>query len=65
MGTTEQLKLEDVDAVVRRALGERQDSPWLKTEEAAAYLGSTVGTLKTWRVRGCGPKYHGGYRFRR
>jgi hypothetical protein len=65
MGTTKQLKLEDVESVVRRVFDERRDSPWLKTEEAAAYLGSTIGTLKTWRIRGCGPRHHGGHRFTR
>ena len=44
------LKLEDIESVVRRVLDERRGSPWLKTEEAAAYLGSTVGTMKTWRI---------------
>lgn len=33
-------------------------SPWLDTEEAAAYLKAKAGTLKNWRHRGEGPKYH-------
>lgn len=33
-------------------------SPWFDTKSAAAYLGSTYGTLKTWRARGTGPRYH-------
>lgn len=33
-------------------------SPWLNTDQAAAYLGSTPGTLKNWRARGTGPKSH-------
>lgn len=34
------------------------ESPWLDTEEAAAYIGSTVNTLRAWRARGRGPKFH-------
>lgn len=33
-------------------------SPWFDTVEAAAYLGAKAGTLKNWRHRGEGPKYH-------
>jgi hypothetical protein len=33
-------------------------SPWLDTTEAADYLGAKAGTLKNWRHRGEGPKYH-------
>lgn len=33
-------------------------SPWLDTDQAAAYLGSTHGTLKNWRASGQGPTYH-------
>lgn len=33
-------------------------SPWLDADDAAAYTGFTVGTLKTWRCRGRGPRYH-------
>ena len=49
--------IEAVRAAVREELG-RPRSPWLATEEAAAYLGSTAGTLKNWRATGQGPKYH-------
>lgn len=34
------------------------ESPWLDTEGAAAYLGSTRNTLTAWRARGRGPKFH-------
>lgn len=34
------------------------ESPWLDTEEAAAYIGSTLNTLRAWRARGRGPKFH-------
>ena len=33
-------------------------SPWMTPREAAEYLGCTYGTLKSWRARGEGPKYH-------
>ncbi|MGC9955189.1 MAG: helix-turn-helix domain-containing protein [Rhizomicrobium sp.] len=33
-------------------------SPWLDTEEAADYLKARPGTLKNWRHRGEGPRYH-------
>ena len=32
-------------------------SPWLDTVGAAAYIGFTPGTLKTWRKLGAGPRY--------
>lgn len=34
------------------------DSPWMDTDEAAAYIGSTRNTLRAWRARGRGPKFH-------
>ncbi|OYW46162.1 MAG: hypothetical protein B7Z08_04860 [Sphingomonadales bacterium 32-68-7] len=52
-----ELTIEAIRAVVREELG-RPVSPWLDTEAAAAYLGSTPGTLKNWRATGQGPKYH-------
>jgi excisionase family DNA binding protein len=33
------------------------NSPWLDTQEAAAYLKAKAGTLKNWRHRGEGPRY--------
>lgn len=33
-------------------------SPWMDTEEAARYIGAKAGTLKNWRHRGEGPRYH-------
>ena len=36
----------------------RRITPWMDTEEAAGYLGAKAGTLKNWRHRGEGPKYH-------
>lgn len=52
-----EMTIEHIRAVLREELG-RPRSPWLGTEEAAAYLGSTAGTLKNWRATGQGPKYH-------
>ena len=33
-------------------------SPWLTTEQAADYLGLAENTLRVWRHRGEGPRYH-------
>lgn len=51
------LTLEAFRAVVREELA-KPTSPWLDSEAAAAYLGSTAGTLRNWRATGKGPKYH-------
>jgi hypothetical protein len=47
----------DVEDAVRRVLDTHR-SPWHSTESAAAYIGCEAGTLKTWRTRGEGPRYH-------
>lgn len=50
----------DIDAirtVIREELS-RPRSPWLDSDGAAAYLGSTAGTLRNWRATGKGPRYH-------
>jgi len=57
------ITIEDIQAAVRRAVEERAPSPWLNTEQAAAYLKSTPGTMESWRKDGRGPAYHGGHRF--
>ena len=49
---------EVVEGAVRRALGDSIRSPWKGSEQAAAYLSCSPGTLKTWRSRGEGPAYH-------
>ena len=40
---------------------------WLSEEEAATYLGRSVGTLQQWRHKDRGPRYykdpHGGIRY--
>lgn len=51
------ITIEDIRAVVREELG-RPQSPWLNTEQASAYVGSTPATLKNWRAAGQGPAYH-------
>ena len=33
-------------------------SPWMTTEQAAAYLGLQENTLRVWRHKGSGPRYH-------
>jgi len=33
-------------------------SPWMDTEKAADYIGCKPNTLKAWRNRGEGPRYH-------
>lgn len=50
------ITLEDIRAVVRDELS-RKTSPWLDTDKAAGYLGTTAGTLKTWRAMAKGPRY--------
>lgn len=51
--------LEDiVTGVVHRALDTHKATPWLDSEAAASYLSCAPGTMKTWRSRGEGPKYH-------
>jgi hypothetical protein len=50
------IDLEAIRAVIREELA-RPATPWLDTEAAAAYLGSTAGTLKNWRATGRGPRY--------
>ena len=50
------IDLQAIRTVIREELA-RPSTPWLDTEAAAAYLGSTVGTLKNWRATGRGPRY--------
>lgn len=47
-----------LEAVLRRVLDAKLRSPWLDGEAAAGYLACSPGTLKTWRARGEGPRYH-------
>lgn len=52
-----ELTIEAIRTVVREEL-QLPRSPWLDSDAAAAYLGSTAGTLRNWRATGKGPKYH-------
>lgn len=52
-----ELTIENIRSVVRDELSATR-SPWLNSDDAAAYLGSTAGTLRNWRATGKGPKYH-------
>ncbi len=52
-----ELTIEAIRAVVREELG-KPSTPWLDSDAAAAYLGSTAGTLRNWRATGKGPRYH-------
>ena len=51
-----ELTLEAIRQVVREEMN-RPKSPWLDGAAAAAYLGTTAGTLKTWRATSKGPRY--------
>ena len=53
----QEFTIEDIRTVVREELMQTS-TPWLDGDAAAAYLGSTSGTLRNWRARGMGPKYH-------
>ncbi|MBG0811874.1 helix-turn-helix domain-containing protein [Methylosinus sp. H3A] len=48
----------EVEDIVRRMLATQRYSPWLDTEEAAHYLRKEPGTLKGWRSKGEGPRFH-------
>jgi hypothetical protein len=50
--------IEDVEAVVRWYLETHCYTPWFDTEAAASYLRKEPGTLKGWRSRGYGPRFH-------
>lgn len=52
-----ELTLEAIRQVVREEMS-RPKSPWLDSTAAAAYLGTTAGTLKTWRATSKGPRYN-------
>jgi hypothetical protein len=52
------IALVEVEDIVRRLIETHRYSPWLDTEEAAKYLCRQPGTLKGWRSRGEGPRFH-------
>ncbi|WP_061925672.1 helix-turn-helix domain-containing protein [Altererythrobacter epoxidivorans] len=51
-----ELTLEAIRSIVREEMSSPR-SPWLDSAAAAAYLGTTAGTLKTWRATSKGPRY--------
>ena len=51
-----ELTLDAIRSIVREEMS-RPKSPWLDGAAAAAYLGTTAGTLKTWRATSKGPRY--------
>lgn len=53
----EGITIETMRALLREELA-RAQSPWLDSEAAAAHIGASAGTLKTWRAMGKGPRYH-------
>jgi hypothetical protein len=55
---TTTIAIDLVESALRRVLDAHSRSPWHDTESAAAYIGCEPGTLKTWRTRGEGPRYH-------
>jgi hypothetical protein len=61
------LTIQDIDeiaeAVARALKRTARPTPWLTTGEAAARIKATPETMKTWRAKGGGPRYHGGHRF--
>ncbi|WP_380785642.1 helix-turn-helix domain-containing protein [Sphingomonas sp. R86521] len=50
--------IEMIEDAMRRVLDNHKRSPWFDSDAAAEYLSCTPGTLKTWRSRGEGPRYH-------
>ncbi|MEM1040397.1 MAG: helix-turn-helix domain-containing protein [Pseudomonadota bacterium] len=49
------------EAIEHERLARSSTNPkpvWLNTKTAAKYLSAKEGTLKTWRAKGVGPKYH-------
>ncbi len=47
-----------IEDALRRVLDSHNRSPWFDSDAAAEYLRCTPGTMKTWRSRGEGPRYH-------
>jgi hypothetical protein len=52
------LTIDDVEALVRWLLDTHRYTPWFDTEAAASYLRREPGTLKGWRSKGEGPRFH-------
>ena len=43
---------------MRAQSSDRGLSRWMTTDQAAAYLSVSSGTMRNWRSRGEGPRYH-------
>lgn len=52
-----EITIDEIRSLVREEL-QSPRSPWMDSDAAAAYLGSTAGTLRNWRATGKGPKYN-------
>ncbi len=47
-----------IEDALRRVLDTHTRSPWFDSDAAAEYLRCASGTMKVWRSRGEGPRYH-------
>jgi hypothetical protein len=50
--------IQAIEDAVKRALIAHHATPWRDSEGATAYLGVEPGTMKFWRAKGGGPRYH-------
>lgn len=50
--------VDDVEGLVRWLLDTHRYTPWFDTEAAASYLRREPGTLKGWRSKDEGPRFH-------
>lgn len=48
------MKARQHDNTIQKA---RHLSPWMSSEDAAEYIGSSVSALKRWRCEGRGPRF--------
>lgn len=55
---TDHKTIQAIEDAVKRALVAHHATPWRDSEGAAAYLGVEPGTMKFWRAKGGGPRYH-------
>ena len=52
------LSIDAIEDALRRVLEIKNRSPWFDSDGAAEYLSCSPATLKVWRSRGEGPRYH-------
>ncbi len=55
---TDHETIQAIEDAVKRALVAHHATPWRDSEGAATYLGVEPGTMKFWRAKGGGPRYH-------